>query len=255
MTDPIQEIAVEIAKQLPVKEAYTDAASPVMKQIGGAAESIAKTLRLALLPFEIGGAYFDRVKRLIDESVSRVPEDKRSSPDPQILGPVVEGVKYVPDSTPISDMFSELLSKAFDQDQSRLAHPSYPAIIRQLSADEAVLLRLLWTRKVTRQGSYRRQWTMDWIAETHQFHNQRFELDEFPREIMGRPDDLSFYIEHLYALGLAAVHKDKETSINSPDGTQIGTRATETLQLTPMGVRFMAAVSPSGGLAGGRAGP
>lgn len=89
MTDPITEITVEVIRQLPIKEAYGDAAAPALRQVGGAAENIAKTLRLALLPLEAASAYYDRVSAALNEAIRKVPEERRVEPAPQILGPVV----------------------------------------------------------------------------------------------------------------------------------------------------------------------
>lgn len=123
-----------------------------------------------------------------------------------------------------------------------LAHPSYPSLIRQLSSDEAILLRSLWRRKLEGGNGFSRQWTMDWDQQSSTFSNRRMETDEFPRDNLSMPNELDFYIEHLYALGLAAVFTDEEKAILAVDGQQVGTRAVERLRLTPMGNRFVAAV-------------
>ncbi|WP_172717036.1 hypothetical protein [Neorhizobium sp. T6_25] len=50
-------VATELAKQIPIKDAYSDALSPGMKQTGAAIEDITKTLRLALAPFQVGADF------------------------------------------------------------------------------------------------------------------------------------------------------------------------------------------------------
>jgi hypothetical protein len=172
----------------------------------------------------------------------RVREQDLISPPPQILGPVVEAIRYEPDDTPISDMFSELLSKAFDSSQVAKAHPSYPAVIRQLSSDEAMILRLLWQRPP--QPPYKRNYTMDLRADGRRFVNLVTEFEEFPTGILTFPANFNFYIDHLNNLGLAGLYKDDEQAIND-NGKQTGTRVFQSLRLTAMGERFMEAVSPT----------
>ena len=110
MTDPSMELttefAKELAKQIPVKDAL---AAPA-RQTGEILEDIVKTIQLALAPFQLAGALQDRLRSFIDQSVRAVPEENRVSPAPQILGPIIEGIRYEPADTPVDEMFSRLLS-------------------------------------------------------------------------------------------------------------------------------------------------
>jgi hypothetical protein len=133
MTEPLQEFAKELAKQLPLKDAYSDALSPAAKQSSQLFTDIVKTVQLALAPLQLLGAYQDRLRDFIDNSVRRVPEEQRVSPPPQILGPILEGIQYEPEGTPIDQMFSELLSCSLDLRRVNEAHPAFPAIIKSLS--------------------------------------------------------------------------------------------------------------------------
>jgi hypothetical protein len=211
------------------------------KAVGGIVEDIAKTLRLALLPFQFGSAFQDRLTDFLNKSIRRVPEANRIPPPAQVLGPVIEAIKFEPDDTPVADMFSELLSKAFDREHVGKAHPSYPLIIRQLSGDEAALLHAIWKR--ADQG-FQRQVRHDLVQidGAQKFVNAHFEIDEFPRWPLAFADNLSFYIEHLHSLGLAGVYRDKQTPI-IVERRQTGSRTFESLRLSPLGIRFMEAVS------------
>jgi len=104
------EFAKEIAKQLPVKAAYKDAIRPAARQTGGLAEDIIKALRLALFPIQLAAVAQDRFRRFVHDAVERVPADKRLAPPPQIVGPVLEAIRYEPENSSIEAMFSELLS-------------------------------------------------------------------------------------------------------------------------------------------------
>src|SRR5260370_11638246 len=138
-----EEFAKEVARQLPVKAIYEDAAAPAAKQAGQLFEDLLKALQLALAPVQLLGALQDRFRSFIDTAVRRVPEADRISPAPQIIGPVLEGIRYEPEGTPIDQMFSELLSRSMDRTRVNEAHPAYPIIIKQLSSDEAKILNHL----------------------------------------------------------------------------------------------------------------
>jgi hypothetical protein len=81
------------------------------------------------------------LRSFIDRSVRAVPEENRVSPAPQILGPIIEGIRYEPADTPVDEMFSRLLSCSMNTGQLKDAHPAFPQIIKQISADEAILLK------------------------------------------------------------------------------------------------------------------
>lgn len=108
------EFAKELVKQLPVKSIYKDVGSPAAKQAGQFGEDLFKVLQLALAPIQYFAALQDRYRRFLDASVRRVPEERRIAPAPQILGPVLEGIRYEPEESPIEEMFSQLLSRSMD---------------------------------------------------------------------------------------------------------------------------------------------
>ena len=129
-----EESAKELAKQLPIKQLYGDVVYPAAKQVGTFGEDTLKVLLLALAPVQYLAALQDRYRRFLDVSIRRDPEQQRIAPAPQILGPVLEGIRYEPEDTPIDDMFSQLLSRSmdskrvnetdFDDGDRKMAHSS-----------------------------------------------------------------------------------------------------------------------------------
>jgi len=236
MNDPTEKAIEEIAKNLPVKQIYEDGVSGATKQVGHALTDIAKTLRLALFPFQALAAVQDRAERFIDRSIRRVPEEHRISPAPQILGPVLEGVRYEAEDTPIDEMFSQLLSRAVDSERVDEAHPAYPILIRQLSPDEAIIIAKL------KNATYDYVYTRDFDASIALFINShKVEIDTFPRDDLTFPDNLPFYLQHLSQLGLAGIFQqgNQEALHDGPPATkQIGVRVRSKYMLTDFGVRF-----------------
>lgn len=241
----ITKAAEGLAKQvLPVKEAYDDAVSPAAKQVGNLLSDLTKTIMLVLAPVQLAGAYQDRLRDFLDKSVRKVPEKDRVSPPPQILGPVLEGIRYEPEDTPIDEMFSELLSRSMHKDQLGAAHPSYPYLIKQLSADEARILSLL------KNATYARVRTLDIKTdakgEFENYDNIQVEFQEFPLDALDFPENLSFYINHLQSIGLADCFESRipEPIADLKTKKQIGIREFTEYRLTNLGRHFADACIP-----------
>jgi Abortive infection alpha len=240
-----EEFAEELAKNLPVKEIYRDAAAPAAKQTGQLLEDLVKVVQLALAPVQYLGALQDRYRDFLNSAVHRVPEHRRVAPAPQILGPVLEGVRYEPQGTSIDEMFSQLLSRSMDADHVSEAHPAYPLIIRQLSSDEAKIFALLNGRE------YDYVVTKPLDRATMLFGSPTVEVDDLPREDLIFPGNVMFYLEHLDHLGLAKILRGNQEPIHGdtarvpggplPLGRQTGVTIRCQYTLTDFGRRFVTA--------------
>jgi hypothetical protein len=239
-------IAVEVAKQIPVKDAYVDTLQPGAKQTGRMVEDLAKTLHLALAPLQFAAALQDRYRAFLDEAVRRVPEARRAIPPAQILGPVIEGIKYEPPGSPIEQMFSELLSSSLDTQKVQLAHPAFPQLIRQLSSDEAIMLKLIH-QSLAAGRPYRRVAVHDLREE--RFYFKEIELEEFPLDRLRFPENLDFYINHLWTLGLAGSfeHRNQEPIFTgtAQRRRQVGSREFREYRITDLGGMLAKAAIPS----------
>ena len=237
--DPVTAAAEALAKQLPVKQLYKEAVSPAAKESGLILADLVKTIRLALVPFQLTAALQDRIATFIKEAVARVPAEKRIAPAPQILGPVLEGIRYeVEDTSPIGKMFSELLSRSVDENRADEAHPAYPHIIRQLSPDEAKILAMLKAK------TYRYVYTRDYDTIRNLFVGpNKVEVDELPRDGLVFPENVGFYMEHLDQLGLAGIYQEGNQEAIRDKGTsqQTGTKVNCLYQLKSFGHRFVQA--------------
>jgi hypothetical protein len=237
-TEIATEVAKELAKQLPLKEALT----PPARQTGQLLEDIVKTIQLALAPFQLAGALQDRLRRFIDRSVRAVPEEHRVSPPPQILGPVIEAIRYEPPDTELDQMFSELLSASMDETRLKDAHPAFPSMVRSLSSDEARLLKSIVrtpVRQITRSKLDR---------DRHLFEPPIFEGLQVPADLT-YPGNFRVYLEHLKQLGLIELSVTKAPEPIMAEDTaagvvnQIGTRNFGEHVLTQWGQQFMRAVT------------
>jgi Abortive infection alpha len=233
--DPTTAFAEELAKQLPAKAIYEDVAKPAATQLGQIAQDLVKTIQLALAPLQFLGAFQDRLRSFIDRSVRAVPEERRISPPPQILGPVVEGIRYEPEGTPLDEMFQHLLSSSMDSERVSTAHPAFPALIRQLSSDEARILVLLKDRQ------YNYVHTRSYEPDTGLFHGWNVEIDDLPKADLIFPDNVQLYMQHLDKLGLAGLFQHVNQEPLFTEKTQTGVRVRSKYQLTEFGKQFVSA--------------
>jgi hypothetical protein len=234
--DPTTAFAEQLAKQLPVKAAYRDAVKPAAKQAGQLAQDLVKTIQLALAPLQFAGAYQDRLRAFIDRSVRSVPEANRVSPAPQILGPIVEGIRYEPEGTPLDEMFSKLLASSMDSERLGEAHPGYPILIKQLSSDEARILSTLNSQQ------YDHVHTRTFNPATNLFYGPPvIEVDSLPRDQLVFPDNVPFYLQHLDKLGLAGIFQVGNQEALFDGGKQTGVRVRSTYRLTDFGEAFVRA--------------
>lgn len=130
-----------------------------------------------------------------------------------------------------------------DSQRVEEAHPSYPFIIKQLSADEAKILATLNGRE------YDFVWTMPFDQSTNLFRpNERHvEQDRLPREGLTFPDNVPFYLDHLWQLGLAGVFQEgnQQPLHDAARTRQIAVRAYNKYKLTNSGERFVRACMTS----------
>lgn len=247
MDDKTLELVKAIADRLPIKEAYDDALKKPAVVAGDIAADILKTVHIALLPFIYTAALRDRFVRFIDKAVRDVPEERRVPPASQILGPTLEGLRYEPEDTPIEEMFQQLLSRSMDKNRNAEAHPSYPHLIRQLSSDEALMLKMLGTK------SYRFSNSLVTDEEDRDlFGPIKQEREDFPVSVLVFPQNLQFYRERLTTLGLAGDWEAGDIERVPDHGvTKSGRKWSHKVifhnwfGLTNPGKRFVRACSPS----------
>jgi Abortive infection alpha len=227
------ELARELVRQLPIK----DATLPAAKQTGEILADLTKVLHLALAPVQLLAAFQDRFRQFVNRAVRRVPEERRITPASQIVGPILEGIRYEPDGTLIDELFSELLSRSIDRERVHEAHPSYPIIIRQLSADEARILSRL------RDRNFDYVHTRNYDRKKNLFMNGSIEIDDLPRVGLAYPENVQFYMAHLNQLGLAGIFQqgNQEPLFGNESGQQIGIRIRSQYRLTDFGQHFVRA--------------
>ena len=224
-----------------VEQGYADALSGAAKEIGGLGTDIVKVMRLLLAPVQFAAAYQDRLRRLIDRIATKVPDTHRVNPPSEVVGPALDRMKYIPEESPLWDMFEELLTKSINKDLSGTIHPSFTFIISQIARDEAVILALL------AKGDFKVTDYLDFNKAEDRFENRKIEESSLPTEDLFLPDQLELYYSHLKSLNLVSWPILKQDPVMDESEVQVGIRRYSQMHLTDFGKLFVTACIPAEG--------
>lgn len=130
-----------------LKEAYKDIVRPSAEPVGAMISLLPRTIRLALQKWErwvINGEESLRLTAAaLREKVEKIPEEKQCDPEPYVAIPAIQQISYCFDSADLRDLYANLLASSMNTDKKWTVHPGYVDIIKQLTPDEAKILKEL----------------------------------------------------------------------------------------------------------------
>ncbi len=133
-----------IVEAVPV---YEDVIQPAAKEIGKGLQTVAKTVHIALAPISalVWGyeKICDYISNALEERLKNIPPENIVTPDPMIAGPILESLRFVGHKEDLRELFANLLATAMNSKVAQNAHPSFVEIIKQLSPDEARIIKHL----------------------------------------------------------------------------------------------------------------
>ena len=219
MLDATAEIAKEIAK-----DAYDDVGKPVMKPTGELVGLIPRAIKAALSPLEkwiLQREYnVAETKKLLEEKLQNTPPELIESPAPHIAVPAMQYISYCMDNEELREMYANLLANSMNKVVKDGVHPGFVEIIKQLSPDEAKIIRYLSVQnRIPTLGL-----KIDKADSSHIVYVKEF--SNVPELSMCENTyDSQKYFDNLVRLGLVE---------RSPDGTYISNEnAYETLKKHP----------------------
>ncbi|MBO4522161.1 MAG: DUF4393 domain-containing protein [Methanomicrobium sp.] len=146
--DMKQEIAKELVAQTAGK-AYDDIAHPAAQAVGKIVGFIPRTIRVWLGKWEkwiLNGEYaIKETEKLLEEKLKEVPEEKIVEPEPYVAVPAIQQLSYSINNPDLREMYANLLAASMNTDTKWDVHPSFVDIVRQITPDEAKLLKHLST--------------------------------------------------------------------------------------------------------------
>lgn len=81
----------------------------------------------------------EKYKIKIEQEISKIPTDKKSDADIQIIGPVLEVSKYCAEKKELRDMFAKLIASSMNTDRQDKVHPIFSDMIRRMTVFDAQL--------------------------------------------------------------------------------------------------------------------
>lgn len=131
-----------LVKAVPV---YQDSIQPAAKEVGKSLETVAKAVNVALMPIKGFVWSFEKLQEFIDTKISgklkNTPEEEIQTPKGNIVVPALQALSYSADEPELQELFANLIAGSMDKHTAQFAHPSFVDTIKQLTPDEAKLLK------------------------------------------------------------------------------------------------------------------
>ena len=138
LLDAVKEVA---------KDAYVDGGRPVVKPTGELLGLVPRAIKAALAPVEkwvLQREYnIAETQRLLEEKLKNISPDQIEAPEAYIAVPALQNISYCMDNAELRDMYANLLANSMNKVVKNGVHPGFVEIIKQLSPDEAKVLRFI----------------------------------------------------------------------------------------------------------------
>lgn len=141
-----KEMAIEAAKAVAV-EGYKDTLQPTLKTVGGIIALPFQAIDAALSKPKLWVAEkhynYERTLELLYEKLKNTPEEQIVPPENYVAVPALQQISYCFDSDELRDMYANLLANSMNKVVKNGVHPGFVEIIKQLSPDEAKILKYM----------------------------------------------------------------------------------------------------------------
>jgi hypothetical protein len=136
----------ELAKSVPI---YQDAIQPAAKEAGKSLHLVARAVNAALAPVEGLVWGVERIRDFVRERVAakldNVPPEDVQQPKPHIAVPAIEALRYTGAESELAELYANLLATSMDRATAYRAHPGFVDMIKNMSPDEARIMRFFAT--------------------------------------------------------------------------------------------------------------
>lgn len=193
-------VLVETTKAV-VSDVYKDAFQPTLKAAGSIVALPLQIVDAALSGPKLWVAEkqynYERTKELLAEKLKDVPPEKIVPPDNYVAVPALQQISYCFDSDELRDMYANLLAASMHEDKKWGIHPAFVDIIKQLTPDEAKLLKILPPSMYSSRP----------VIEVHLKNNDGYQIlysnyTDIADGVCENPQNISAYIENLDRLKL-----------------------------------------------------
>lgn len=153
MQEGLNKLAGGIGKAIEtVPDLYDDAFKPTVQESGKTIALIPRAINAALVPLRQWIAEREyklaETEKLLAKKLEHVAEDKIVTPEAYVAVPVIQAISYSMNSKELRNLYANLLAKAMNSDTKGQVHPSFVEIIKQMSPNDALILKEIAYSKI-----------------------------------------------------------------------------------------------------------
>ena len=254
-----EEIVKEVLNSEVVKEVYKDGVKPTVEAVGNIVALPFQAIDAALSPIKIWVEEkkfnYQKTLELLSEKMKNVPKENIVPPENYVAVPALQQIAYCFDSEELRNMYANLLASSMQKDKKWEVHPGFVEIIKQLSPDEAKIIKKMWSigreAVITLRAENGKQEGVNIIsnvsligykANCEEPLNVAMYIDNLSRlGILNNNSGLDYLTndklyEEIYKLDY--IEKAKDTIVNRNDGLNIPNFIKGYIELTDFGKSF-----------------
>lgn len=191
-----------------LEKAYDDLAHPTAKSVGNTLSLVPRTIGVWLGKWEkwvINGEESIRLTaQAVQEKASIIPPEKLTEPEPYVAIPAVQQLSCCYDSEELRELYANLLVSSMNSDKKKQVHPAFVDIIKQLTPDEARVLK-----RISDANSYVPLIDLQVVTGPTRGHVAVIRnFTNIGDEVCETPLNISAYIENLDRLKLICILED-----------------------------------------------
>lgn len=138
-------VIAEVAKEQS-KEIYQDGFKGSIQEVGQSLQTVVGLFNnVVLYPLKKANISYkyklEQFEKDLIRRMNEIPSENIIEPPLNIVGSVIESLKYTFDTNELREMYMNLLTSSMDISKIQYAHPSYVDIIRQMTPLEAKILK------------------------------------------------------------------------------------------------------------------
>ncbi|WP_373230252.1 DUF4393 domain-containing protein [Cohnella sp.] len=203
-----------VEKAPDLNQVYSDVAQPAFRKLGLALETVFDLCNNGLLPIRLLNArsnlYFDKAMKQLAKEYENVDEQEIIQVRPEIGVPILERLTYTT-TEEIRNLYISLLKSASLIKNMKYTHPVFLKVIESISADEAKIIKHLYSKKSLPVIRHRLQFKDNPSTYlTITTHTTELEFDTGIGIFF--PENCGLYLENLEGLGLIKLDYTKSIS-------------------------------------------
>lgn len=146
MNKDLNKLGMDIAREI-APNLYEDLAKEPLQTTGKVFDLLPRSIKALCLPLEkwVLNREF-AIKELsirLNKKLEKIKDDDIISPDIYIAVPLIEQYSYCTDKEELKNLYANLLASSMNKEMRNSVHPGFVDIIKQLSPDEAKIMKEL----------------------------------------------------------------------------------------------------------------